>query len=112
MGRVDRPLLSALGQDRLQLADAHPGLDHGEHLGRLVRHDLVHHRGPELRVDVGRVAAIHVGPAADHEEPRSVRRRLPHRVREVMLGVGVDQIHEPSGRFAAASAASEPRIIA
>ena len=112
MGRVDRPLLPALGQDRLQLADAHPRLDHGEHLGRLVRHDLVHHRGPELGVDLDGVAAVHVGPAADDEQPRPVRRRLPHRVRDVVLRVRMDQIHEPSGRFAAASAASEPRIIA
>ena len=112
VGSVDRPLLTALGEDRLELAHAHPRLDDGEHLGRLVRHDLVHHRGPELGVDLDAVAAIHMCPAADHEQPRSLRRRLPHGVRDVVLRVRVDQIHEPSGRFAAASAASEPRIIA
>ena len=112
MGSVDRPLLPALGEDGLELAHAHPRLDDGEHLGRLVRHDFVHHRGPELGVDLDAVPAIHMCPTADHEQPRSLRRRLAHGVRDVVLRVRVDQIHEPSGRFAAASAASEPRIIA
>ena len=110
--RVHRPLLPALRQHRLEIADTHARVDDREHLRRLVRHDLVQHRGPELRVDVGRVPAIHVGTAPDHEEPGMRRRGLTHGVLHVLLRVRVDQIHEPSGRLAAASAASEPRIIA
>jgi hypothetical protein len=89
LGPVHGPLLTALGERRPQVADAHPGLDDGEHLGRVVRDELVEHRRPQLRVDLARLALGQVGAAPDDQHAGAVRARGSERVGDVVLRVRV-----------------------
>src|SRR5205085_5133378 len=111
-GSVDRPLLSGPRERLREIADPHPGLDHGDHLRRLVGDEAVELRRGELRLDLRRLASVEVRPASNRQKPAAVRRRIGDLRDDLRLRDRLDQIHDPSGSDSTTRWTSEPRAAA
>ena len=92
LGGVGGPFLAVLGEQRCQLAAAHARLHDDEHLGRLVGDHLIELGGPQLRVDLARVALVDVPPPSDdeHASARSSSRRAGRPRRRTRCAGGSD----------------------